>query len=66
MTAKGWLGDFQRTKPLTFSHVVEPMDANDWLKSVEKEFLVVQCNNCEKVLLATQQHSGPVADWWNA
>jgi hypothetical protein len=23
------LGDFQRTKPPTFSHVVEPMDADD-------------------------------------
>jgi hypothetical protein len=30
------LGDFQCTKPLTISHVVEPMDADDWLKSVEK------------------------------
>jgi hypothetical protein len=31
------LGDFQRTKPPTFSHVVEPMDADDWLKSIEKK-----------------------------
>jgi hypothetical protein len=31
------LGDFQRTKLPTFSHVVEPMDADDWLKSVEKK-----------------------------
>jgi hypothetical protein len=31
------LGDFQRTKPLTFSHAVEPMDADDWLKSIEKK-----------------------------
>jgi hypothetical protein len=31
------LGDFQCTKPLTFSHVVELMDANGWLKSVEKK-----------------------------
>jgi hypothetical protein len=27
------LGDFQLTKPPTFSYVVEPMDADDWLKS---------------------------------
>jgi hypothetical protein len=31
------LRDFQRTKPPTFSHVVEPMNAYDWLKSVEKK-----------------------------
>jgi hypothetical protein len=45
------LGDFQCTKPPTFSQTVEPMDANDWLKSVEKKLQVVQCNNREKVLL---------------
>jgi hypothetical protein len=31
------LGDFQRTKPPTFSNDVEPMDTNDWLKSVDKK-----------------------------
>jgi hypothetical protein len=25
---------------------VEPMDTDDWLKSVEKKLKVVQCNNC--------------------
>jgi hypothetical protein len=35
------LGDFQRIKPPTFSHVVDPMDADDWLKSVEKKLQVV-------------------------
>jgi hypothetical protein len=47
------LGDFQRTKPLTFSHVVEPMNADDWLKSIEKKLQVVHCNNHEMVLLAS-------------
>jgi hypothetical protein len=27
---------------------------------------VVQCNNCEKVLLASHQLSDPTADWWDA
>jgi hypothetical protein len=56
------LEDFQCTKLPTFSHVMEPMDANDWLKSIEKKLQVVHCNNCEKVLLASHQLSGPVAD----
>jgi hypothetical protein len=60
------LRDFQRTKPPTFSYAMDPMDADDWLKSVEKKLQVVQCNNCEKVLLASHQLSGPVADWWDA
>jgi hypothetical protein len=29
-------GDFQCTKPLSFSHAVERMDVDDWLKSIEK------------------------------
>jgi hypothetical protein len=56
------LGDFQCTKPLTFSHAMEPMDADDWLKSIEKKLQVVQCNNLEKVLLASHQLFGLVAD----
>jgi hypothetical protein len=31
------LRDFQRTKLPTFSHVVEPIDADDWIKSIEKK-----------------------------
>jgi hypothetical protein len=60
------LGEFQRTKPPTFSQAMEPMDAGDWLKFVEKKLLVVQCSNREKVLLASHQLSGPAADWWDA
>jgi hypothetical protein len=56
------LGDFQRTKPPTLSYVVEPMDVDDWLKSVEKKLQVVQCNNHEKVRLASHQVSGPTND----
>jgi hypothetical protein len=46
-------GDFQCTKPPTFSHAVELIDANDWLKSIEKKLQVVQGNNHKKVLLAS-------------
>jgi hypothetical protein len=60
------LGEFQRTKPPTFSHSIEPMDADDWLKTIEKKLQVVQCNNREGVLFAAYQLVGPVADWWDA
>jgi hypothetical protein len=35
------------------------MDADDWLKSIEKKLQVVQCNNHENVLVASHQLSGP-------
>jgi hypothetical protein len=60
------LGDFQCTKPPNFSHFVEPMDVDDWLKTIEKKLQVVQCINQEKVLLASHQLIGSAADWWDA
>jgi hypothetical protein len=60
------LGEFQRIKPPTFSHSIEPMGADNRLKTIEKKLQVVQCNNHEKVLFASHQLEGPVADWWDA
>jgi hypothetical protein len=45
---------------------MELMDINDWLKNVEKKLQVVQCNNREKVLLASHQQIGSMSDWWDA
>jgi hypothetical protein len=42
------------------------MDADDWLKTIEKKLQVVQCNNREKVMFASHMLDGPVADWWDA
>jgi hypothetical protein len=56
------LGAFQHTKQPTFSQAMEPMDADDWLKYVEKKLRVVQCSDREKVLLAAHHLSGPAAD----
>jgi hypothetical protein len=42
------------------------MDADDWLKSIEKKLQVLQCDNYEKVLLASHQLSGPAVDWRDA
>jgi hypothetical protein len=60
------LGDFEHAKPPIFSHAVESMDADDWHESVEKKLQVVQCNNREKVQLASHQLTGPAAEWWVA
>jgi hypothetical protein len=35
------LGDFQRTKPPSFSHCVESMDVDDWLNIVEMKLQIV-------------------------
>jgi hypothetical protein len=34
--------------------------------AAKKKLQVVQCNNREKVLLASHQLSSPTTDWWDA
>jgi hypothetical protein len=63
---KDRLVDFQCSKPPTFSHSVEPMDADDCLKTVERKLQVVQRNNREKVLLPSHQLIWYAADWLDA
>jgi pyruvate dehydrogenase complex dehydrogenase (E1) component len=37
----------------TYSHSVDPLDANDWLKTINKMLNITQCNDREKVLYAS-------------
>jgi hypothetical protein len=58
------LAEFLRTRPSTFSQAKDPMDAEDWLKGVEKKLVIVQCTDREKVLFAAHQLYGTSANWW--
>jgi hypothetical protein len=40
------------------------MEAEDWLKSIEKKLEIAECYDHEKVLFATHQLFGTDADWW--
>jgi hypothetical protein len=40
------------------------MEAEDWLKGVEKKFVIAQCMDHEKVLFAAHQLYGTIANWW--
>jgi hypothetical protein len=53
-------------KPPTFASSPDPLDAHDWLKSVEKMLIIAQCSNREKVLYASGRLTGPAADWWDS
>jgi hypothetical protein len=58
------LGEFLRTCPTTFSQAKDPMEAEDWLKSIEKKLKIAQCTNQEKVLFAAHQLFRTTAEWW--
>jgi hypothetical protein len=42
--------EFMRSNPLVFSHSADPMDTEDWLRTVERELHTAQCNDHKKVL----------------
>jgi hypothetical protein len=50
----------------TYSHSVDPLDADDWLKTINKNLNTTQCNDREKVLYASGCLEGATADWWDA
>jgi hypothetical protein len=58
------LVEFLQTRPTTFSQAKDPMDAEDWLKGVEKKLVIAQCTDREKVIFAAHQLYGTVANWW--
>jgi predicted XRE-type DNA-binding protein len=58
------LAEFVRTRPTTFSQAKDPMDAEDWLKGVEKKLVIAQCTDRENVLFAAHQLYGTTANWW--
>jgi hypothetical protein len=58
------LGEFLLTRPTTFSQAKDPMEAEDWLKGVEKKLVITQCTNRKKVLFAVHQLYGTTANWW--
>jgi hypothetical protein len=53
-------------KPPTFASSPDPLDVDDWLKSIEKMLNIAQCSNREKVLYASGRLTGPATDWWDS
>jgi hypothetical protein len=53
-------------KPPTFSNSFDPLQADDWLKTVENMLNIAQCTDREKVLYASSHLTDPTADWWDA
>jgi hypothetical protein len=58
------LAEFLRTCPTTFSQAKDPMDAEEWLKGVQKKLVIAQCTDREKVLFATHQLYDTTSNWW--
>ena len=58
------LSDFQNTNPPVFSQTKEPLDAEDWLRTIENNLVVAAVGNNEKVMYATHYLAGTARNWW--
>jgi hypothetical protein len=47
-----------------FTKADEPLEANDWLRTMEHKFSLIHCSETQKPLFTTQQVRGAVEAWW--
>ncbi|XP_020156093.1 uncharacterized protein [Aegilops tauschii subsp. strangulata] len=59
------LSDFQRTKPPSFSQVIDPLEADDWLRTIEKKLEIAHTEEDDKDPFATHYLEGAAAIWWD-
>ena len=55
---------FLRTKPPTFAGSSNPLEADDWLRVIERKLEPFECQDRDKVLLAAHQLTGTTLAWW--
>jgi hypothetical protein len=58
--------EFMSGHPPVFAHSADPMDAEDWLCTMERELHTAQCNDREKVLYGPRQLRGAARSWWES
>jgi hypothetical protein len=56
--------DFTDTRPPVFSKADEPLEANDWLRTMEQKFDLLQCTEYQKPVFAAQQLRDVAGAWW--
>ncbi|XP_073363175.1 uncharacterized protein [Aegilops tauschii subsp. strangulata] len=57
--------DFQRTKPPSFSQVIDPLEADDLLRTIEKKLEIARTKEADKVPFATHYLEGSATIWWD-
>jgi hypothetical protein len=48
-------GEFLKGHPPVFTHAADTLEANDWLRAVERQLNIAQCDDRQKVLFASGQ-----------
>src|ERR1041385_6548530 len=58
------LNDFIQLHPPVFSYSTEPLDADDWLRSIERKLQAGHVADGDKVNYATYHLKGAASSWW--
>jgi hypothetical protein len=56
--------DFMDTKPPVFREATEPLEANEWLNSIEQRFRLLRMSEDLKIEFASHQLQGLAGIWW--
>jgi hypothetical protein len=59
------MGDFLRLKPPTFAGSSNPLDADDWMRTIKRKLEAIGCLENQHVQLAAHQLSGMALAWWD-
>jgi len=57
--------DFQDTKPPVFKEAVEPLEADEWLNTLEQKFRLLRVTEELKAEYAAHQLEGKAGVWWS-
>ena len=49
-----------------FSHTSDPLQADNWLRAVERQLDIAQCDDPERVVYAAGQLRGAALGWWES
>ena len=60
------LTEFLRSQPPTFTDAKEPLDADDWLRALERQFGALHVPVAEQVNFATYLLTGAAGCWWES
>src|SRR3954468_23972753 len=58
------VNDFVKLYPPKFNHSVEPLDADDWLRSITHKLRSANVAEADKVTFAAYHLEGPASLWW--
>jgi hypothetical protein len=56
--------DFMDTKPPIFKEAAEPLDAEEWINTMEDKFRLLRLTEVLKTEYAAHQLQGPAGMWW--